>query len=78
MVSAVAHDAGLNPKAFRLSKSWQSLTQNRVRAVVDLGVLRQFVHLDRLSQKKLAAAANLSPEQVYDFLIDAELRTTIF
>jgi len=54
------------------------LTQNRVRAVVDLGVLRQFVHLDRLSQKKLAAAANLSPEQVYDFLIDAELRTTIF
>jgi len=78
MVSTVQHVAGLNPKAFRLSKPWLRMSHNHQRSVIDGDLLWKFAFLERQKQDELAALVGTTTEEVIDFLMEIDASTSFF
>jgi len=78
MVSAIQHPAGLNPKAFRLTKSNWKMSHNHQRNIIDGELLIKFANLDRGKQNEVAASVNLTTDEVIDFLLQTTLSTAYF
>eukprot|EP01126_Amoeba_proteus_P003717 TRINITY_DN11240_c0_g1_i1.p1 TRINITY_DN11240_c0_g1~~TRINITY_DN11240_c0_g1_i1.p1 ORF type:complete len:214 (+),score=38.20 TRINITY_DN11240_c0_g1_i1:2-643(+) len=78
MVSAVPHVAGLNPKAFRLSKTSSKMSHNHHRSIIDGDLLFRFIFMERTKQDKLTASVGLTTDAVVDFLLKMDLTTSFF
>jgi len=78
LVSSLQHFAGLNPKAYRLTKPWFKMSHNHQRSVLDGELLWKFAYLDRQKQDELARHAGLSSEEVFDFLMEMDQGVAFF
>eukprot|EP01123_Difflugia_compressa_P004550 TRINITY_DN15998_c0_g1_i1.p1 TRINITY_DN15998_c0_g1~~TRINITY_DN15998_c0_g1_i1.p1 ORF type:complete len:143 (-),score=10.76 TRINITY_DN15998_c0_g1_i1:29-457(-) len=78
MVSTIQHVAGLNPKAFRLTKPWLKMSHNHQRSVIDGELLYKFAFLERPKQDELAALVGITTEEVIDFLMEIDACTSFF
>jgi len=78
LVSALNHTAGLNPKAFRLTKPSFKLSHNHQRNMIDGDLLLKFASLERTKQDELSSLVNLTTNEVIDHLLRLHLETAFF
>lgn len=77
LVSNLSHFAGLNPKAFRLTKT-NHMYQNHKRSVIDGELLRKFSTLERTKQDELSRLVGSSRKTVIEDLYGFEDAKKIF
>jgi cleavage and polyadenylation specificity factor subunit 1 len=78
LVSALNHSAGLNPKAFRLTKPAFKLSHNHQRNMIDGDLLLKFASLERTKQDELASLVKLTTNDIIDHLLQLHLETAFF
>jgi cleavage and polyadenylation specificity factor subunit 1 len=78
LVSALNHAAGLNPKAFRLTKPAYKMSHNHQRNMIDGDLLLKFASLERTKQDELAALVKLTTNDIIDHLLLLHLETSFF
>jgi cleavage and polyadenylation specificity factor subunit 1 len=78
LVSALNHTAGLNPKAFRLTKPAYKMSHNHQRNMIDGDLLLRFASLERTKQDELASLVRLTTNDIIDHLLQLHLETSFF
>jgi cleavage and polyadenylation specificity factor subunit 1 len=78
LVSALNHTAGLNPKAFRLTKPAFKMSHNHQRNMIDGDLLIRFASLERTKQDELASLVKLTTNDIIDHLLQLHLETSFF
>jgi cleavage and polyadenylation specificity factor subunit 1 len=78
LVSALNHSAGLNPKAFRLTKPAFKMSHNHQRNMIDGDLLLKFASLERTKQDELASLVKLTTNDIIDHLLQLHLETAFF
>jgi len=75
LVSALPHYAGLNPKAFRLTKPERKMSHNHHRKILDGELLWKYAFLERSKQDELAQLTGTTTEEILDNLLEIDLAT---
>jgi hypothetical protein len=71
----VHHNAGLNPRAFRLIQAHESLGRTRQGNIADGQLLQRFLSLNYVLQRQLARMIGTSADTLVDSLMELELAT---
>eukprot|EP01083_Nonionella_stella_P062421 162286_1 len=78
MTFGVEHYAGQNPRAFRKFRAPDKDNRPLVKRIVDGELLKRFLDLNVVQQKKLARYIGSKPEQIIDNLLQLNLMTRFF
>eukprot|EP01113_Clastostelium_recurvatum_P046313 TRINITY_DN8102_c0_g1_i1.p1 TRINITY_DN8102_c0_g1~~TRINITY_DN8102_c0_g1_i1.p1 ORF type:complete len:1020 (+),score=267.51 TRINITY_DN8102_c0_g1_i1:157-3060(+) len=68
MVAGLPHLAGLNPRAFRTSKTRVQMSQETKRNILDGVLLWKYPYLDRAMQTEIAQSVGSTPDQLMNVL----------
>jgi cleavage and polyadenylation specificity factor subunit 1 len=71
----VHHNAGLNPRAFRLIQAHESLGRARQGNIADGHLLQRFLSMNYVLQRQLARMIGTSADTLVDSLMELELAT---
>eukprot|EP00639_Heterosigma_akashiwo_P007395 CAMPEP_0194560308 /NCGR_PEP_ID=MMETSP0292-20121207/1532_1 /TAXON_ID=39354 /ORGANISM="Heterosigma akashiwo, Strain CCMP2393" /LENGTH=223 /DNA_ID=CAMNT_0039408445 /DNA_START=90 /DNA_END=761 /DNA_ORIENTATION=- len=74
MVNAIQHNAGLNPRAFRLFVP-RGFHSGRKKNVINGSLVWQFVSLDSRFQHRLASAIGTTVSMIFSNLLEIEMST---
>ncbi|XP_065687015.2 cleavage and polyadenylation specificity factor subunit 1 [Patagioenas fasciata] len=76
--SALAHHAGLNPRAFRLLHTERRALQNAVRNVLDGELLQRYLYLSTMERAELAKKIGTTPDIILEDLLEIDRVTAHF